>query len=303
MMNEMLRHEYHALALYTIATLASQLSLLFALYHLASPLYAAITLLPRNLILILLATLGRGGLVLRNNWLQMVVILAGGSYATVATDDDLSASIRDLARRPRQGQTGWESEQHHSSRDSTPKHLPRKAVLLPFLPVLVYLLQSPSATASLVSACSYLPVNVRGTLCHTTTSPVSRTIDLVISYHNENLTLPREHIQALKMRPFIRERETRVIVYNKGPKTESEIREGMDLRRSDDVVNLPNYGREGATYLRVSSSASVVRSSIADLLALGNSTSSCTTTPPSTRSHLPLTLIPLTRRLSTHPHH
>jgi hypothetical protein len=251
-------HDYFELLLFHLSTLGAQISLLIALYHLTSPLQAAITLLPRNLILLLWTTFGRGGLVLRSNWLQMAVILAGGTIATVATDDELSQTIERASGRlgASRGET-WNKEHLPSAHDpsSAPrKHPSRKLVGLAFLPLLLYFVQSPSTTTSLAAACSYLPTNVRSTLCHTFTAPTSRSVDLVIAYYDEDLAAARHHIQAMRERPFVRERESRVLIYNKGPRSEEELREKMELKSSDEVIPLPNYGREGATYLKVGSS-------------------------------------------------
>ncbi|ORY87517.1 hypothetical protein BCR35DRAFT_289617 [Leucosporidium creatinivorum] len=247
-------HEYIYLALYHVSTLGAQISLLVALYHLASPLQAAITLLPRNLILLLWATFGRGGLVLRSNWLQMAVILAGGTVATLATDDDLSESVLQVSSRVGLSKKeGWNKEHLPSAHDysNAPRNHPsRKLVGLAFLPLLFYFVQSPSTTTSLAAACSYLPTNVRSTLCHTFTAPTSRSVDLVIAYYNEDLAAAKHHIQAMRERPFIRERQNRVLIYNKGPRSEEELREKIELKSSDEVIPLPNYGREGATYLK-----------------------------------------------------
>lgn len=51
---------------------------------------------------------------------------------------------------------------------------------------------------------------------------------------------------------FMREREVRVIVYEKGESTPEELFEGLmlDSRRGDEVHKLENWGREGSTYLR-----------------------------------------------------
>lgn len=51
---------------------------------------------------------------------------------------------------------------------------------------------------------------------------------------------------------FVKDRDERVIVYNKGPRSEEEIRKEIGLKTSDEVVPLENVGREGETYLKVS---------------------------------------------------
>lgn len=43
-----------------------------------------------------------------------------------------------------------------------------------------------------------------------------------------------------------------MLVYNKGRKSEKELRFTLGLKDVDEVIPLPNLGREGATYLDVS---------------------------------------------------
>lgn len=162
--------------------------------------------------------------------------------------------------------------------------------LVPFFPLLIHLLTLPVSYTSVSLACSYLPPSLRSTICPTSASaPVSRSVDLVIAYYDEALERTKEHIDDVRKTPFVRARSNRVVLYNKGPKGEEEIRKGLGLRWTDEVVPLPNLGREGATYLTVGtivSSLWVVRA----LKPRSNSTSSCTTTRRS----------PRLSRLSTH---
>jgi hypothetical protein len=81
------------------------------------------------------------------------------------------------------------------------------------------------------------------------TAPASRTVDIVIAYYNEDLANTQAHMQNVRSRRFIQARQNRVLIYNKGSRTEHEIRRGLKLKRSDEVIPLPNVGREGQTYL------------------------------------------------------
>lgn len=240
------------LLLWGTASLLTFLALLATLQHLSSPLYAVLTILPRNTGLLLYATTGRGGIALRSHWLQMLCVLSGGIAGTVIADEQLAASLRGTLTLG-QGSTrlgGWPGNSEAvaaRSRTSVSKRL----ALLPFLAFSIYFIQTSSLpTASIASACNYLPVNVRSTLCHTLTSPISRTVDLVIAYYNENLDLTRDHIQAVRGRNFIKARKSRVLIYNKGPRPETELRTQLQLKHSDEVIKLPNVGREGQTYLQ-----------------------------------------------------
>jgi len=78
-------------------------------------------------------------------------------------------------------------------------------------------------------------------------------VDIVISYYSEDLPHVKEHLDGMRKLPFLMDRDERVVVYNKGPLSEEEIRKGMDLLEHDEVVPLDNVGREGETYLKVSS--------------------------------------------------
>jgi hypothetical protein len=269
--------DFFSLVAYTILALLTQLSLLSTLYHFSSPVYPAATLIPRNLILLLVGTFGRGGIRLRGNWAQMTCVLAGGTVATIVGEPDLSSSLRDAVRSVRSkvglgGRASWNHERLPSSSSPTTSSPPQRYVpsiqlaLFPFIPLLIYLIQSPSTTTSLAAACSYLPINVRSTLCHTLTVPQSRTVDLVFAFYDENLDEARHHIANMRNGQFVKERSNRVVLYNKGPRSENELRHRLELRKTDEVIPLENYGREGATYLKVGLSLSLYHPHIADLL-------------------------------------
>jgi len=132
--------------------------------------------------------------------------------------------------------------------------------LIPFIPLLLHLLQPPaSEIPPLQHACSLLPYSLRTAICPTTALPndlASNTVDIVISYYDEPFPNVREHLKGMRDLKFIKEREERVIIYNKGSLKEDDIRKGMDLKGSDEVVPLDNFGREGETYLKVMESSS-----------------------------------------------
>lgn len=152
------------------------------------------------------------------------------------------------------------SHTHSSPSQSHSQQLPKSTnslatSLLPFLPLLLFLLQSPSTSPSLSVACQYLPSNLRHTLCHNPLphlhSSKSSTVDLVFAYYDEPLDKFKDHLNEIRERGFVKSRRNRVVVYNKGYKEERELREKVGLREGDLVVKLDNLGREGATYLRV----------------------------------------------------
>lgn len=126
--------------------------------------------------------------------------------------------------------------------------------LVPFIPLLLHLLQPPASDIPpLQHACSLLPYSLRTAICPTTALPgdlSSNTIDIVISYYDEPFPSVRDHLNGVRALNFVKEREERVIIYNKGPLSTDEIRKGMELQEQDEIVPLENFGREGETYLK-----------------------------------------------------
>jgi hypothetical protein len=92
--------------------------------------------------------------------------------------------------------------------------------------------------------------------CHYLSTPSTcPTVDVVISHFDVPLHALAEHIKLLKSFPLLSAAgvATRVQVYHKGPLSEETLWEGLKaaMKREDGdaVVLLPNYGREGSTYL------------------------------------------------------
>ncbi|GAA6032291.1 hypothetical protein JCM8097_008101 [Rhodosporidiobolus ruineniae] len=277
------RDERHKLAISIVLSLApalvfsllSQVAFIFSLSFFPSPATTASTLFPRNLFLLVWSTFGREGAALRNNWTQACLVYIVGSAALAWADTDLSAAAKSL-RNGGEGSTFLpmngnglppSSVSPTSSTFGTPSpppnvrkssdhHLPLSIAtrpslltLLPFLPLLVCLVTHPTATASVSAACAYLPPAVRSTVCPAS-GPTSRTVDLVVSYFDEDLQRTRKELEDIRATAFVKQRSSRVVIYNKGPRGEKEIRRELALRRADEVVPLPNLGREGATYLK-----------------------------------------------------
>nr|XP_018261885.1 uncharacterized protein I303_06330 [Kwoniella dejecticola CBS 10117]OBR84043.1 hypothetical protein I303_06330 [Kwoniella dejecticola CBS 10117] len=70
--------------------------------------------------------------------------------------------------------------------------------------------------------------------------------DIVVSHYNEDLNIMRESIQSIRS-GLPSTRTKRVIIYAKGPQDKDGLKELLDM--SDEVVQIPNVGREGETYL------------------------------------------------------
>lgn len=248
---------------YSIAALVSQASLLAGLALFVSPLTVGATLLWRNCALMLLGTLSRGGQI-RGGWMQVSFVYLGGALALAWTDDEmkgilskgrisgLGADETVLPRRsPTSPRVSRSRSPSFSTRAATPP--PYRLALLSFLSLLGYLIMSPSATTSVSSACSFLPANVAARLCNSNTVPSKPvTVDLVFSYYEEEIYGFRDHIEFIRENAFVKKQKTRVLVYNKGNSTEAELRSKLWLNKGDEIIKLPNVGREGATYLRVS---------------------------------------------------
>ncbi|GAA6021388.1 hypothetical protein JCM10207_002032 [Rhodosporidiobolus poonsookiae] len=87
------------------------------------------------------------------------------------------------------------------------------------------------------------------------TPSTCHTVDLVIAHYDRSLDVVREHIALLKTQPLLAAAgtETRVVFYHKSSMSDAELLHGLggalDLSRGDEIVHLPNYGREGSTYL------------------------------------------------------
>ncbi|KAK4048200.1 hypothetical protein OIV83_004905 [Microbotryomycetes sp. JL201] len=259
-----------ASAIFLASTIATQALLVSYIYLASTPLTAGTSLIARNLLLLIWNSVGARAAPLRANWMQMAVVLFGGVFATLTYQDDLSSTVSklfDLGRfrlEDRRRASGWESVEKGAtspsnssrSRDGNGRDniigrtQPSMFLsLVAFVPILVYVVRTPSL-ASIGSACSYLPVHVQATICRTVVAPQDKTVDLVVSYYNEDLAATHEHLTWLLQTPFVRDRDARVLIYNKGPRTESDIRKGLSLKYVDKVISLPNVGREGHTYLQ-----------------------------------------------------
>lgn len=59
----------------------------------------------------------------------------------------------------------------------------------------------------------------------------------------------RRDLEELRTSPYVATRQNRVVLCNKGPHSAEFLREKLALASTDEVVPLPNLGREGATYL------------------------------------------------------
>jgi hypothetical protein len=200
---------YAPLSLTLLISLLTQVALLAVLYLSESASTAASTLFPRNLVLLVWSTFGREGIPLRENWMQVVLVYGVGSVALLWTDSDVLNGFKELRsggegstflpldasghpsnsptfsslRPPSPPPNLRKSSDHNLPPSSSSSRLPPILTLIPFLPLLIYLITSPATTSSLSSACLYLPPSLRSSVCPTSTSqPKSRTVDIVMSF-------------------------------------------------------------------------------------------------------------------------
>ncbi|GAA5903416.1 hypothetical protein JCM8208_001914 [Rhodotorula glutinis] len=80
----------------------------------------------------------------------------------------------------------------------------------------------------------------------------SPTLDIVIAHHSHHPSEVAHHIAAVRLIPLARKSRVRTYLYEKGDWTDQELWRGLSGAvdpRKDELVRLPNVGREGATYL------------------------------------------------------
>ena len=71
-------------------------------------------------------------------------------------------------------------------------------------------------------------------------------LDVVIAHHSEEPYYIKVWTDSLRSIPFVQELGMRIIIYTKGSMDTTAIKEASG---ADEVVQLPNVGREGGTYL------------------------------------------------------
>ncbi|KPV73440.1 uncharacterized protein RHOBADRAFT_55178 [Rhodotorula graminis WP1] len=99
---------------------------------------------------------------------------------------------------------------------------------------------------ALVPALAYLS----GALC--VALAASPTLDIVIAHHSRAPASVAHHVAAVRLAPHVRKSRVRVYLYEKGDWTDQELWRGLSGvldPRWDEIVRLPNVGREGGTYL------------------------------------------------------
>ena len=256
-----------------------------------SALTPALAIFPRNLVLLGISSID-GLAPFRQRSMQLCLIYLAGTVGAFCLDEDVGAVVRlwrnergptygevesktdgtdgsasrspSPHRRERGGGGATPCEEHVASSSTS---LFRRS-FIPFVPLAMLALVPPLSTlssshgpsysessisSSLYSSCARLPRAARPYICPLFLAPVaSQTVDLVISYYNEDVTQVRRDLEEIRTSPYVASRQNRVVLYNKGPHSADFLREKLALAPADEVVPLPNLGREGATYLSVS---------------------------------------------------
>lgn len=75
---------------------------------------------------------------------------------------------------------------------------------------------------------------------------IKLTSSSVIAHYDEDVNMMRESIESVLQR-LPSSKSHRVIIYSKGDRNKAGLRELLEI--SDEVVAIPNVGREGETYL------------------------------------------------------
>ncbi|GAA5987778.1 hypothetical protein JCM10908_007211 [Rhodotorula pacifica] len=257
-----------------ISTTATTLAFFWVLMSSSSPLTPALAIFPRNLCLLTPHMGRRAGVGVLRSWTQLGLLYLAGTVASVWTNEDTStvwptrwrsasraeeAETFDLeSPAPSQPSTPPPLYRSQSDDHESPPHVTRHGrfsallglSLVPFVPLLLQMLLAPLSAPDYSRSCAYLPASIRASVCPFAIPWAKpRTVDLVIAYYDEDIERTKEHIANLRASPFVSMRDQRVIIYNKGPRNETMLRSGLNLTASDEVVPLPNLGREGATYL------------------------------------------------------
>ncbi|KAL8276895.1 hypothetical protein RQP46_010723 [Phenoliferia psychrophenolica] len=122
----------------------------------------------------------------------------------------------------------------------------RRTYLFALVPVALWYLQTAT---NLVSP---LPRSPSPVCTYLSTHPAAcdgqqlGSVDVVFSYFMEDINDARHAIEHILALNFISIRKPRVYLYNKGSRSPEELARALPV---DEVIELPNVGREGATYL------------------------------------------------------
>ncbi|KAI5480322.1 hypothetical protein MNV49_001281 [Pseudohyphozyma bogoriensis] len=83
-----------------------------------------------------------------------------------------------------------------------------------------------------------------------TRQPTS-TLDIVIAHYDRSLSSVTSHLSYILSTPLVQSSQHRIFFYEKSETPLDDLWAGLPLVRGRDIVtHLPNWGREGATYLR-----------------------------------------------------
>lgn len=206
---------------------------------------AALLVPTRNIVLLCLWSLFTGGFgVLVGVWLPLGAVNLVGAAA--AFEVELASFYQRPIAIPQSPTISYSSKLSPTSPSSplapaTASRLHATIALLPFATFFLLLtpispFQSPSR---LQPICTYL--DSPSLLCDTAQLG---SIDIVVSYLNEEPRMAREMIDRVRSQHFTSLRNAQVVVYNKGGARSEELKWALG---ADEVVRLPSVGGEGGT--------------------------------------------------------
>ncbi|KAK9894747.1 hypothetical protein P389DRAFT_173903 [Cystobasidium minutum MCA 4210] len=228
---------------HVVTSLLNQISTLIAVNAFSSPVSIALLTVPKGL----LVTLANGGILQgheRASHSIFVTFCISSLIIAFATPE-----IRNRLNGSRHQQAGplpnHSGKSEHESASSavyvSPKAI-RYLSIASFAPMLYWFI-SQVATS---------PINLNErveTLRFYTHSP---TVDIVISYFDEELPSVHHFIDSLRYYPWIKNRDPRIIIYSKTPPenityTDAEF---LAATGADQVYHMVNRGREAGAYIR-----------------------------------------------------
>ncbi|CAF1528386.1 unnamed protein product [Adineta ricciae] len=114
-----------------------------------------------------------------------------------------------------------------------------QSLITPFLRKLPWLVP-PEIQTHFINNKKTSPFRMHSTLSH-------RKFDIVLNYYAENPALVAQYITHLKNLKTFKNIDLHIIVYTKNPRTNKTLLK--EILKVNNIIELPNIGREGATYL------------------------------------------------------
>lgn len=233
-----------------LSSLFNQVATLIAINVFSSPISVALLTVPKGL----LVTLANGGILQGHQRASHSIfvtfcistLLIGLSTPEIRNRFKSAGSQQQANKTPLPSTAPRHSGDSDEGASSSAVYISPKAIrylaITSFAPVLYWFI-SQLATGP-------IDINKRiQTLKYYTHSP---TVDVVISYYDEELSAVNHFINQLRYYPWIKNRDPRFIIYSKTPYENMTYTEAEFLRATgaDQVYHMDNKGREAGTYIR-----------------------------------------------------